>query len=188
MIAFAANSILCRMALEGSAIDAGSFSLIRIISGALLLSLLIAVKTKNVRSPFKTISWKYPAALSVYAICFSYAYIALPATSGALILFTVVQITMMIALLIKGKKLSYMQWLAYCMCLLGFFILLLPSAEAPKALPAILMSLSGIAWGAYTLLSKNVTDPLHTVITHGTKSVFVVCAAIGSVLYCSATN
>lgn len=163
MLAFAANSILCRMALLGNDIDASSFTIIRIISGAVFLAILVSLQFASIKAVWRKTSWYFPVALSVYAIFFSYAYIALPATTGALILFTTVQITMMCYALYKGERFSAVQWLAYGLCVVGFCILLLPSAEAPDIMPAILMIVSGVAWGSYTLLAKSAKDPLLTV-------------------------
>ena len=184
MLAFAANSILCRLALLHNNIDASSFSVIRIISGAMVLGFLLYRQTGLIRSTLIRPPVYFPLALSVYVIFFSFAYIHLPAASGALVLFTSVQITMMLYSLIKGERYNYKQWFAYALSLAGFFILLLPGAEQPDLLPFLLMVISGIAWGAYTLLAaKTSTAPLQAVQQAFTWSVPIVMILFGIVLF-----
>ncbi|GLS91032.1 membrane protein [Psychromonas marina] len=164
MTAFAANSVLGRLALKGELIDAGSFSAIRLFSGAMMLLLLVILnKTMNKNSGsirWREGSWITSLYLFVYALAFSYAYLSLDTGSGALVLFAAVQVTMVIMSLIKGKMLSRYEWLGLIIAFSGLSYLLLPSATAPPLLPALLMLVSGIAWGLYTLAGKGAADPL----------------------------
>ncbi len=163
MLAFAANSIFCRLALLDNSIDATSFTVIRIISGALILTGLVAFKAHSYKHIFTKPPLRFALALTAYAVCFSYAYIQLSAATGALILFTSVQLTMVIYSLYQGHRYSKIKWFAYSLCLIGFFVLVLPTAEQPQTLPLILMVISGIAWGAYSLFAKATQEPLQTV-------------------------
>lgn len=155
MVAFAANSVLGREGLLGGDIDAGSFALIRLVSGAMLLLLIAAPKRA-----WKNSDWRSGSALFVYAAFFAYAYIAIGAGTGALILFAIVQIVMTGAGWLRGERLSPLQWggLALALGALGWW--LLPSAEAPSPLGAASMMIAGIGWGAYSLFGLGQTDPV----------------------------
>ncbi len=156
MTAFAANSLLCRMALKETAIDAASFTSIRILSGAAMLWLLMRIQQ---RSPLKHGNWHSALALFIYAAMFSFAYRTINTGAGALMLFGAVQFTMILAGFFAGERMSHLQSLGFTAAVAGLLILVLPSAETPSALDAILMLLSGIAWGVYSLLGRGQTDP-----------------------------
>lgn len=163
LIAFAGNSVLCRLALSDNIIDAASFTSIRLFSGALFLVFLITITTrKNTKetSNNKKGSWLSALFLFIYAAAFSYAYISLDTGTGALILFGAVQVTMIVADIIKGKKLVLIEWLGLFIAFIGLFYLLLPSATAPSLTGFVLMASSGIAWGFYTLAGKGSKTPL----------------------------
>ena len=154
MVAFAANSVLGRLGLIGTDIGAGSFALIRLISGAAILVLICAVQSKRV-----TGTWAGGAALLVYAAFFSYAYIALSAGMGAIILFAMVQITMLGWGLLRGERLSGLQWIGFVVAVAALVWLVAPSVEAPPLLAAAAMAVAGIGWCTYSLLGRGVTDP-----------------------------
>lgn len=159
MLAFAANSILCRLALAEGAIDPASFTLIRLVAGAGVLLLILALR----RGPGRVAgSWSGAAALFVYAGAFSYAYLSLAAGTGAMLLFGAVQVTMVTAGLVKGERLSQLQGLGFAMAVAGLAALLLPGAAAPALGGAMLMLASGGAWGVYSLLGRGAVDPLAT--------------------------
>lgn len=163
LIAFAGNSVLCRLALSDNIIDAASFTSIRLFSGALFLVFLIIITTrKNTKetSNNKKGNWLSAFFLFIYAAAFSYAYISLDTGTGALILFGAVQVTMIVADIIKGKKLVLIEWLGLFIAFIGLFYLLLPSATAPSLTGFLLMAMSGIAWGFYTLAGKGSKTPL----------------------------
>ena len=157
MLAFASNSLLCRVALRDTAIDAASFTAIRLASGALLLVLLL--RLRGVR-PTAGGSWPMAAMLFAYAAFFSFAYRDLTAATGALLLFGAVQLTMMGWGLWKGERLAGLRLVGLTIAIGGLVVLLLPGLAAPPPLAAILMLAAGIAWGVYSLLGRGAGDPV----------------------------
>jgi len=161
MLAFAGNSVLCRLALKGSEIDAASFTSIRLVSGALVLWLLVRNKSQLTLTLSSSSIW--PAvSLFVYAAGFSFAYINLSAATGALLLFGAVQFTMIAYGLYSGERLTLIKTLGITLALIGLATILLPQASSPPATSAGLMVLAGIAWGVYSVLGRKVSSPLHT--------------------------
>jgi drug/metabolite transporter (DMT)-like permease len=156
MIAFAGNSLLCRMALRHTGIDAASFTSIRIFSGALVLWLIIGLRGERIGTAG---SWYSALALFAYAAGFSFAYVSLPAATGALLLFGAVQATMISYGLWKGEQLRGRQVAGLIVAFSGLFGLLLPGLSAPPLHGSILMLAAGIAWGIYSLRAKGAIDP-----------------------------
>jgi drug/metabolite transporter (DMT)-like permease len=155
MLAFAANSLLCRLALKHTSIDAASFTTVRILSGALLLWLLMQART----TPHgKHGSWRSAAALFIYVATFSFAYLSLSAGTGALLLFGAVQVTMILAGFIAGEHISRLQSAGFIAALAGLVILVLPGVLAPTPAGSALMLLSGVAWGMYSLFGRGAAD------------------------------
>lgn len=159
LIAFAANSVLCRLALSKKAIDPASFTGIRLISGALVLMLLIFMFNRKKTAVVKG-SWMSGAILFTYAVTFSFAYISLDTGTGALILFASVQITMITYALISGKKMTSIEWMGVLLAFAGFVYLILPGVTAPSLSGFLLMTLSGVGWGSYTIRGKDSPNPL----------------------------
>lgn len=159
LTAFAANSVLCRFALGENAIDAGSFTAMRLLAGALTLWAILMLRTKGDRSPVKG-GWLAGGMLFVYAVSFSYAYVTLDTATGALILFGAVQITMIILSLFLGHKLHLSEWVGASVAFGGFVYLVLPGIHTPSIRGFILMAIAGIAWGIYTLEGRDSTTPL----------------------------
>jgi len=159
MLAFAGNSILCRMALRDGAIDPASFTSIRLLSGALALLLIVRL-TSNKSSVREHGSWTSALVLFIYAVCFSYAYISLSAGAGALILFGVVQGTMIAMALWSGDRPNVSEWLGWLLAFGGLVWLLIPGIEAPPAVGATLMALAGIGWGVYSIRGRGETNAL----------------------------
>ena len=158
LVAFAANSILCRLALGENSIDASSFTAIRLLSGAVvLMAILKANKQKN--SSAKG-NWLAGSMLFVYAITFSFAYITLSTGTGALILFGSVQITMILISLASGHRLHISEWAGVSIAFAGFVYLVLPGVSSPPLGGFILMTMAGIAWGIYTLKGRGSKNPL----------------------------
>lgn len=157
MLAFAGNSLLCRLALKATQLDAVSFTGIRILSGALMLGLLLRLRGRASQAKG---NWRAAAALFVYAAAFSYAYVQLDAGTGALLLFGAVQVTMLVVGLLRGERLAGQALLGFALALGGLLVQLLPGAGAPPLTGALLMLLSGVAWGLYSLLGRNAGDPL----------------------------
>ncbi|MFT6464726.1 MAG: drug/metabolite transporter (DMT)-like permease [Halopseudomonas sp.] len=157
MLAFAGNSLLCRLALRDTDIDPASFTAIRIVSGALTLLVLLFART---RSKAMAGNWRSALALFVYAAAFSLAYVHLQAGAGALLLFGAVQLTMTGWGLVRGERLRTVQTLGLILAVAGLLILLLPGADAPPLLGGSLMLVSGLAWGIYSLIGRGAGDPL----------------------------
>jgi len=157
LLAFAANSIFCRMALVHGDIDPHAFTAVRLLSGALFLFCLV-----RLRQPGKALggSWKGGVALFLYAWLFSIAYVRLGAGVGALILFGAVQITMFAFSWLKGDRVEARVLAGMLIAFAGLIALLLPGANAPAPLSALFMVISGMAWGAYSLIGKGSANPL----------------------------
>ena len=157
MIAFAANSVLCRLALGGGFIDAASFATIRVIAGAVTLAAIVMLRSDGRVS--KDANWRSGLALYVYMVFFAFAYLTLSAGTGALILFGAVQLTMFIVALRRGEKFSPVSWAGLSLAIAGLVYLVSPGVTAPDPFGAVLMAVAGIAWGAYSLLGRSATDP-----------------------------
>lgn len=158
MIAFAANSLLCRAALGDAHIDAASFSSVRVVAGALMLGLILLVRGKARESG--RADWRTVLSLYAYIVFFSFAYLSLDAGTGALILFGAVQLTMFAVALRRGERVTAIAWLGYLLAAGGLFYLVSPGVTAPAPLGALLMAVAGGAWGLYSLFGKGVPDPL----------------------------
>ena len=153
LLAFAANSLLCRMALGADLIDPASFTSIRLASGALLLWPL-AYWTQREAAAVEQGSWTSAAALFIYALGFSFAYLSLNTGMGALILFGMVQMTMLAFALRSGERLRGLQWLGFVGAASGLVYLVSPGLAAPDPLGAVLMGSAGIAWGVYSIRGR----------------------------------
>jgi len=176
MVAFAGNSLLCRAALKHTAIDAASFTAIRLISGAAMLWLV--VRMRHGASVGKG-NWLSALALFVYAAGFSFAYVSLPTATGALLLFGAVQATMIGHGIRAGERLHRLQLVGLVFAFGGVIGLLLPGLSAPPLHGAILMLGAGVAWGVYSLRGKGAGDP--TRVTAGNFLRAVPIAAIMSI-------
>ena len=159
LVAFAANSILCRLALGAQAIDAESFTIVRLLSGSLALMIILWF-TGRAGNKTSRGSWPASVALFLYAAAFSYAYISLDTGTGALILFGAVQVTMIVLSIRAGNRLHVLEWAGVGTAFAGFVLLILPGVSAPSTSGFLLMSLAGVAWGIYTLMGKGSKDPL----------------------------
>ncbi len=158
MIAFAANTVLARLALDGTSIDPASFTTVRLVSGALTLWLLVALRAGPVSGAAG--NWPSALALFAYAITFSFAYVTLQTGVGALLLFGAVQATMILTGLWLGERLALGQGLGLLLALGGLVGLMLPGLSAPPLVGALLMLTAGVAWGIYSLLGRSGGDPL----------------------------
>lgn len=165
MIAFASNSLLCRVALKHTAIDPASFTTVRLVSGALALWLIVRLRASASASPSPSPSaqagrgnWLSALALYAYAAGFSFAYVNLAAASGALLLFGAVQATMIGRGIAAGERLAPRQWAGLLLALAGLVGMLLPGLTAPPLGGALLMMGAGVAWGVYSLRGKGAGD------------------------------
>ena len=162
MLAFAGNSILCRVALKHTTIDPASFTTIRLISGALVLWLIVIFRNDTAKVMG---NWPSALALFVYAAGFSFAYVSLSAGTGALLLFGAVQVTMITAGLWAGEKLCGWQVIGLLLAFGGLTGLMMPGLSAPPLLSSALMLAAGVAWGTYSLRGKSAGDA--TCVTAG---------------------
>jgi len=159
LVAIAANSLLCRLALGEGQIDAASYTSLRLLSGAATLSVILAASgrsngTKQVRS------WTSAAMLFLYAVSFSFAYLTLDAGTGALILFGAVQATMILAGFFEGHRPRALEWVGLIGAFGGLVYLVSPGVSAPAPLGSALMALAGAAWGIYSLRGRGSADPV----------------------------
>jgi drug/metabolite transporter (DMT)-like permease len=183
MVAFASNSLLCRLALRQTTIDAASFTLIRLLSGVIALWLIVITRKPGWTT---TGNWTSALALFAYAAAFSFAYISLSVGTGALLLFGMVQATMIFWGLRKGERLNARQWFGLAIALGGLVALVFPGLSAPPIGGALLMTGAGIAWGIYSLRGKGAGDP--TSVTAGNFWRSVVFAAVLSMALLRWTN
>jgi len=186
---FAANSLLCRYALDGTRIDAASFTAIRLVAGAITLWALHALKSRGapaVSQPDH--GWRPAILLFVYAIAFSFAYLSLEAGTGALILFGMVQVTMLFADWRRGTRLRHLQWLGVAIALAGLAWLVSPGLSAPSPTGAVLMAIAGMAWGLYSLMGRRATDPVGTTARNFARAVpFALVACLPVLLHLHAS-
>jgi drug/metabolite transporter (DMT)-like permease len=162
MIAFASNSLLCRAALKQTSIDAASFTFIRVFSGAVVLWLVVNLRrmVRTTQSVGVGGNWISALALLIYAASFSFAYVAVAAGTGALLLFGAVQATMILWGLHKGERLRVIQILGLIIAMTGLVVLLFPGLSAPPLFGSILMLGAGVAWGIYSLRGKREKNPV----------------------------
>jgi drug/metabolite transporter (DMT)-like permease len=156
---FAANSLLTRAGLGGGLIDAGTFTGLRLTSGALTLLILARVRAGG-RARLSGGSWTAAAALGAYAVTFTLAYTRIGAGIGALLLFGAVQVTMVGTGLVRGERPSRFDWMGLALAVAGLVILTRPGLTAPDPLGAALMTVAGVSWGLYSLMGRRRADPL----------------------------
>ena len=176
MLAFAANSVLCRLALAEQQIDPMSFSLIRVCSGAAVLLLLYIFSVQKAK-----IQWniKNGFSLALYIVAFSMAYLHIDAGVGALLLFGTVQLSMVGYGLCHGEKINIQRGAGLGIAILGIFILLLPGATAPNLVYVAIMVLSGIGWAMYSIAGKNMQNPLASTLANFVMAIpFVLLAYV----------
>ncbi len=175
MIAFAANSLLCRLALRSELIDAASFATVRVVAGAVALGVVLLPRWRARGRP--RANWPSAAMLFTYLVFFSFAYLSLSAGTGALILFGAVQLTMFAAALRAGERLAPSAWLGLLMAVAGLVYLVAPGVTAPDPQGAALMAIAGVAWGLYSLRGRGTTAPLESTASnflHAVPFVLVV--------------
>ena len=181
LIAFASNSVLCRLALAPGLIGAGTFTGVRLLSGAMMLMLLVALRG---RATAVQGSWGSAVALFAYAAPFSFAYLRIPAGVGALVLFGTVQATMIGSDLLKGKRLRSTELAGLILAVSGLTVLTLPGVSAPDPAGVGLMIVAGVAWGIYSLRGRAAIDPLKSTATNFSRSLlFAMPLGIASLRY-----
>ncbi|MEQ1109994.1 DMT family transporter [Acinetobacter seifertii] len=175
MIAFAANSVLCRLALAGQHIDPMTFSLIRVGSGFVaLLGLFLYSKSSQYK-----VQWSLKNAffLAIYIVAFSCAYLQIDAGTGALLLFGIVQLTMVLYGYWQGEQIGLYRGLGLCIALTGIIVLLLPGAHAPDWRYALIMMISGFAWAGYSIVGRDMTQPVGSTLANFTLALPIVLVA-----------
>ena len=200
LIAFAFNSILCRLALRGEEADAAGFTVVRLVAGAVTLIVFSYVVSsgRNLSgsegalsddplsgtlptgrvSAFKLRgSWPSAFFLFAYAICFSFAYLGLTAGTGALILFGSVQMTMIAVAIFRGERPPVLEWLGLAVAVSGLVYLVFPGLESPPLNSSLLMAAAGASWGFYTLRGKGSTDPLGDTAGNFVRSIPMIAIA-----------
>lgn len=161
LVAFAANSVLCRLALFGASIDPATFSVVRILTGAVTIGVLVATRQGgSLRAAWHAGTWRGALLLVLYAFPFSYAYVDLSAGVGALLLFGTVQVTMILYALATGERLAAIQWSGLALAFAGLTYLSFPGIEAPSLQGSALMVLAGLGWGGYSLVGRGASRPL----------------------------
>lgn len=160
MIAFAANSIFCRLALRDVNNDPVSFTILRLLAGAVILSGFFAKRLDKNKLQVEMKTVLAPVLLFSYALFFSLSYVQISAGTGALILFACVQMTMMVAALIKEQRQTMREKIGFILAVCGFLYLLLPGAHMPSLQAALLMAIAGVSWGLYSLAGQGVQDPI----------------------------
>ncbi|CAN5176409.1 DMT family transporter [soil metagenome] len=181
LIAFAFNSILCRMALGSGEADAASFTAVRLASGALMLA-IIAASLGKTKKAVRSGHWASAFFLFLYAIAFSLAYLGLNASTGALILFGSVQITMVTAALLKGERPGALEWAGLLAAVGGLVYLVLPGLSSPPLMSSLLMAAAGAAWGFYTLRGRGSEDPIADTAGNFLRSVPMI-AVVAAVMW-----
>ena len=185
MFAFAANSLLCRLALADGLSDAGSFTFIRLISGAVTLVFFLIMwgklRTEKPNNRFILFSG---CSLFGYAVLISYAYLQLSAGTGALLLFGAVQLTLLTMYWWQGERFNRLEVLGIALSILGFVWLMLPSATRPDIWSSLLMIVSGVCWAVFTALSKQAPSP-SSGITWGFISASVISVVVSPLLLSS---
>lgn len=180
LLAFALNSILCRMALRGEEADAAGFTGVRLTSGALALIVISYFFSKN-KEKIRRGSWPSAFFLFGYAACFSFAYLGLTAGTGALILFGSVQMTMIAVTILCGERPTVLEWLGLVIALAGLVYLVFPGLASPPLVSSLLMAAAGMAWAGYTLRGKGSSDPLADTTGNFVRS--LPFAAVIAVIY-----
>jgi drug/metabolite transporter (DMT)-like permease len=173
MTAFASNSLLCRLALKQTAIDPATFTFVRVFSGAIGLWLVTRMRGISLD---KSGNWPSALALFVYAAAFSFAYVGLPAGTGALLLFTAVQATMILWGFHKGERLDLIQVFGLVIALAGLVLLVFPSLSAPPLIESMLMLSAGVAWGIYSVRGKVAGDAIAVTTGNFVRAVLFVAA------------
>ncbi|MDQ1558138.1 MAG: hypothetical protein QOD32_1198 [Pyrinomonadaceae bacterium] len=194
LVAFAANSVLCRAALGGATIDAASFTTVRLVSGAAALLFISTLVKKNLPSLQRRVRFVPALLLFSYAAAFSFAYTKLSTGTGALLLFGSVQATMLLAALGSGERPHAFEWAGLALALAGLVYLVFPGLSAPPLLSSTVMAVAGISWGLYSLIGRGARDPLADTTSNFVLALPLACAVnlltlgVGAGAHVSATG
>lgn len=178
LLAFALNSILCRLALRGDEADAAGFTAVRLLSGVVMLGILHLIATRR-GAGLTQGSWTAAIYLFGYAICFSLAYLNLTVATGALILFGTVQLTIVLVSIARGERPTTLELIGLAIALGGLVYLVLPGLAAPPLNGSLLMALAGISWAFYTLRGKGSNDPIGDTAGNFARTLPFAAVAVG---------
>jgi drug/metabolite transporter (DMT)-like permease len=181
LCAFAANSVLARMALGAGAADPAGFTVVRLVSGALALWLIMAARGSGAR-PWRSGSWISAWWLFLYAAGFSFAYVSLPTGTGALVLFAAVQVTMILSGLRQGERPGPLQWVGLVVAMGGLVLLVAPGVTAPSPVGSFLMAAAGAAWGLYSVRGRGSRDPIAATAGNFARSVPMVAVVAAAMV------
>jgi drug/metabolite transporter (DMT)-like permease len=185
---FAANSLLCRAALRSAAIDAWSFTAVRLVSGAIAMTLLARIVSRGAPRAGGG-SFASAFLLYAYAAAFSLAYLRLPSGVGALVLFATVQATMIGVGVARGSRPSAVEWTGVAIAVAGLLVLTLPGATMPDPVGVGLMAVAGVAWGAYSLRGRSNRAPLAATSGNFARSVpFAIVSLAGAYVLASGSD
>ncbi len=179
---FAANSLLTRSALGAGALDAPGFTIIRLVTGALTLALLLRVTSRNATARSRAGSWLGAVTLAGYAIAFTVAYTKIGAAVGALLLFGAVQVTMIGVGLTRGERLGSRDWSALALAAAGLGWLTVPGASAPHSAGAVLMLVAGACWGVYSLAGRASRHPLADTASNFWRAAILCAIALAALV------
>ncbi|MGJ8679029.1 DMT family transporter [Paraglaciecola sp.] len=187
LFAFAANSVLCRLALDQEKVDPVLFTAIRICSATVILLIIMAIKQPTKIKQIKVYgSWTGALFLLVYAVGFSYAYVTLDTATGALVLFACVQFTMLFKNWRAGNTLNRFEQLGIMLSLCGFIYFVYPELTQPSLIGFILMSLAGVAWGLYSIAGGQSESPLADTFSNFLRLTPVALIAL-TIMYLTST-
>ena len=179
LFAFAANSVLCRLALHEEQVNPADFTSIRLLCAAFILAFIMTTKDKSVIGKINQYGSRAGAlSLFVYATGFSYAYITLSTATGALILFAAVQFTMLFKMWLDANKIGFQEYTGILLSLLGFIYFVFPELEKTSLVGCLLMFLAGIAWGIYSLIGAKSTNPLYDTASNFIRLVPIAIIAL----------
>lgn len=177
LVAFAANSLLTRSAVGSGALDAPSFALVRVVTGAAALAVLVRLMPSGAlggRAPTSP-PWRAAWALSGYLIAFTAAYTRIGAAPGALLLFSAVQVTMVSTGLVRGERLARVDWIGAALAVAGLLVLTLPGARAADPAGGALMIVAGVCWGVYSIIGRGSLAPLAETAWNFARTSALVC-------------
>lgn len=187
LTAFAANSVLCRMALGEKTIDPSSFTIIRLFSGTIILLFIMKIKYR-VKTKITKMRWLSSGMLFIYAVSFSFAYMTLSTGTGALVLFGSVQTALILISIYSGYRPHLSEWIGLLIAFSGFIFLVLPNISTPSFVGFILMSIAGFAWGVYSWLGIASKNPITETALNFTAALpFVIILMIFAIPYLQAS-
>ncbi|WP_139302527.1 DMT family transporter [Thalassotalea sp. PP2-459] len=178
LIAFAGNSVLCRLAVKEGYIDPASYTNIRLVAGVFALWLIFLFTHKPAKLTVNKNNWLGGISLYLYAITLSYGYLTVETGIGAVVLFGAVQVTLVLFSFIKGHKISLLEWLGLLIAFIGFVYLMADELGQPSLIGLILMTISGITWGIYTQSGLDGLAPIQNTTANFTCTIPLILVSM----------